>query len=133
MPDILRLNNMMTEHAIHSRKRLLIPVARAELLEGHTCFIETDMFAKREVAVVYLEGARDAHHTRVSLLHTDLCRAGHDRLTKGVLHSLKRSLRVDDEVARAYLLLSGGDVRAAYQQFSEDVKWERRGSGAPPG
>ena len=56
--DIKRLNNMMSEHGIHSRERILIPISsrRPELLSNSTCYIELDAYAKREVVVLYLDG-----------------------------------------------------------------------------
>lgn len=54
--DIKRLNNMMSDHGIYSRERLLIPISKPELLMNGTCYIELDTYAKREVAVLYLDG-----------------------------------------------------------------------------
>ena len=57
--DIKRLNNMMSDHGIYSRERLLIPVSKSEILINSTCYIELDTHAKREVAVLYLDGGPD--------------------------------------------------------------------------
>ncbi|GMG99720.1 hypothetical protein Nepgr_001560 [Nepenthes gracilis] len=54
--DIKRLNNMMSDHGIYSRSRLLVPISNPDLLTNATCHIELDTFAKREVAVLYPEG-----------------------------------------------------------------------------
>ncbi|GMY21559.1 F-box protein At1g55000 [Fagus crenata] len=54
--DIKRLNNMMSDHGIYSRKRLLIPISNPDILVNGTCYIELDPNAKREVAALYLEG-----------------------------------------------------------------------------
>ncbi|KAL4568236.1 hypothetical protein LXL04_023843 [Taraxacum kok-saghyz] len=50
--DIKRLNNMMSDHGIHSRDRLLIPVSSPTLLINGTCYIELEAHAKSEVAVL---------------------------------------------------------------------------------
>lgn len=46
----------MSDHGIYSRERLLIPISKPEMLTNSTCYIELDEHAKREVAVLYLEG-----------------------------------------------------------------------------
>ncbi|XP_066369590.1 F-box protein At1g55000-like [Miscanthus floridulus] len=46
--DIKRFNNMMSDHGIYSRERLLISISNPEILMGSTCYIEMDHNAKRE-------------------------------------------------------------------------------------
>ncbi|XP_048432788.1 F-box protein At1g55000-like [Pyrus x bretschneideri] len=117
--DIKRLNNMMSEHGIYSRERLLIPISNAEMLSEATCYVEVDNYAKREVAVLYLEGGPDpktigSSSSSCSVLQTK----------KRVVESLRRSLQVDDATVNYYLSISGGDPRAAISQFSQDLRWE---------
>ncbi|KAK9291950.1 hypothetical protein L1049_019902 [Liquidambar formosana] len=116
--DIKRLNNMMSDHGIYSRERLLIPISKPDLLIDGTCYIELDTYAKREVAVLYLEGGPDKKVSRL------LNRVTSDRGKRWVIDSLKRSMHVDDETARYYLSISNGDPRAALSEFSEDLRWE---------
>ncbi|PON59859.1 F-box domain LysM domain containing protein [Trema orientale] len=118
--DIKRLNNMMSEHGIYSRERLLIPVSDPNILVGGTCYVELDAHAKREVAVLYLDGAGPSQKTR-SLLQ----RRSSEQAKKRVIHSLKRSMQVDDGTAEYYFSISNGDPRAAFSEFSEDLRWER--------
>lgn len=118
--DIKRLNNMMSEHGVYSRERLLIPVSKPDLLINGTCYIELDAYAKREVAVVYLNGGPDR---KANCL---VNRVISDRGKRRVLDSLRRSMQVDDETAQYYLSLSDGDPRAALMEFSEDLRWERQ-------
>lgn len=118
--DIKRLNNMMSEHGIYSRERLLIPVCNPEVLVDSTCYIEVDAHAKREVAVLYLEGGPDRN------LSSLLNRLTTERGKRRVIESLKRSMHVDDGTAQYYLSLSNGDPRAALTQFSDDLHWERQ-------
>ncbi|XP_071729804.1 F-box protein At1g55000 [Rutidosis leptorrhynchoides] len=118
--DIKRLNNMMSDHGIHSRDRLLIPVSKPDILIDGTCYIELDAHAKREVAVLYLEGAPDSVVTKMLNSVTS------ERGKKRILDSLKRSMHVDDGTAQYYLSLSNGDPRAALTEFSEDITWERQ-------
>lgn len=54
--EIRNLNSMSSDHDIHRRKRLLIPVLKPHLLVGKTCYIEFDEHAQCELAVVYLCG-----------------------------------------------------------------------------
>lgn len=120
--DIKRLNNMMSDHGIYSRERLLIPISSPELLIDGTCYIEFDTYAKREAAVLYLEGAPEKKPScllnRVTSVH------GRRR----IISSLRRSMQVDDETAQYYLSISNGNPRAALSEFSADLEWERQGA-----
>ncbi|KAG1342268.1 F-box protein [Cocos nucifera] len=118
--DIKRLNNMMSDHGIYSRERLLVPISKPELLHNSTCYIELDVHAKREVAVLYLEGGPDQ---KAGYLGN---RAITDGARRKILDSVKRSMQVDDGTAEYYLSVSDGDPRAAMLQFSEDLRWEQR-------
>ncbi|XP_020674704.1 F-box protein At1g55000-like [Dendrobium catenatum] len=117
--DIKRLNNMMSDHGIYSRERLLIPISNPELLQDSICYIELDGHAKREVAVLYLEGGPNGKSTPISGFITE-------RSRKKILDSMKRSMHVDDETAAYYLSISNNNPRAAFLQFSEDLGWEQR-------
>lgn len=114
--DIKRLNNMMSDHGIYSRERLLIPVSKPEILIDGTCYIELDVYAKREVTVLYLEGAPQG---KVSYLAKKMTETGKKR----ILESMRRSMQVD--AAEYYLSISNGDPRAAFSEFSEDLRWEQ--------
>ncbi|KAG6469090.1 hypothetical protein ZIOFF_073788 [Zingiber officinale] len=118
---IKRLNNMMSDHGIHSRERLLIPVVKPELLLNSTCYIEFDEQAKREVAVLYLEGGPDEKTNNLTNRA-----AFTERGKRKILNSLRRSMQVDVETAEFYLSFSNGDPRAAMMHFSEDLRWERQ-------
>ncbi|GMI88786.1 hypothetical protein like AT1G55000 [Hibiscus trionum] len=118
--DIKRLNNMMSDHGIYSRERLLIPVSNPDILINGTCYIEMDTYAKREVAVLYLDGKPEGKPG------TLLNRVTSDRGKRRVIDSLKRSMQVDDGTAQYYLSISDGDPRAALSQLSSDLRWERQ-------
>ncbi|OVA05473.1 F-box domain [Macleaya cordata] len=117
---IKRLNNMMSDHGIHSRERLLIPVSKPELLLNGTCYIELDVYAKREVAVLYLEGGPDGNLN--CLNRTSSSTRGKRR----IIDSMRRSMQVDDGTAEYYWSISNGDPRAAFSEFSEDLRWEHQ-------
>lgn len=117
--NIKRLNNMISDHGIYSRERLLIPVSNPDLLIDGTCYIELDAYAKREVAVLYLEGAPDRK------LNSNLNRVTSEQGKKKIVNTLRRSMQVDDETAEYYYSLSNGDPRAALMEFSQDIRWER--------
>ncbi|KAM0937625.1 putative F-box domain, LysM domain, F-box-like domain superfamily, LysM domain superfamily protein [Dioscorea sansibarensis] len=121
--DIRRLNNMMSDHGIHSRDRLLIPISKPDLLLDTTCFIELDAYAKREAAVLYLEGGPDGKGGYLG-------RAITERGKQRILDSVKRSMQVDEGTAEYYLSISNGDPRAAILQFSEDLSWEQQRTSA---
>lgn len=117
--DIKRLNNMMSDHGIHSRERLLIPISNPDILTNRTCFIELDVYAKREVAVLYPNDVPDRRTTYVSN------RISSEESNKKVVESLKRSMQVDNETAQYYWSVANGDPRAAFAEFSADLKWDR--------
>ncbi|KAJ0982303.1 hypothetical protein J5N97_010558 [Dioscorea zingiberensis] len=117
--DIKRLNNMISDHGIYSRDRLLIPISKPDLLLDTTCYIELDAHARREVAVLYLEGGPDG---KVAYLDRAITERGKRR----ILDSVKRSMQVDEGTAEYYLSISDGDPRAAILQFSEDLSWEHQ-------
>ncbi|KAL8130492.1 hypothetical protein V2J09_019647 [Rumex salicifolius] len=123
--EIRRLNNMMSDHGIYSRDRILIPVDNPETLVGRTCYIELDKHAKREVAVLYLDGCPDSRNS-VSLADSGSKAASSEQGRRRVIESLSRSMHVDDETALYYLSISNGNPRAALSEFSEDVNWERQ-------
>lgn len=120
--DIKRLNNMMSEHGIYSRERLLIPISDPNVLIGRTCYVELDAYARREVAVLYLDGAGPNRKAESASL---LQRTTSLQARKRVIHSLRRSMQVDDGTAEYYLSISNGDPRAAFSEFSGDLRWER--------
>ena len=117
--EIKALNNMMSDHGIYSRERLLIPIINPNLLINETCYIELDTYAKREVAVLYPEGKPDE-----KLMSKG---SSSDHGKKRVIDSLKRSMQVDDGTAQYYWSISNGDPRAALTEFSSDLRWERDG------
>lgn len=118
--DIKRLNNMMSDHGIYSRERLLIPISNPEILINATCYIEMDIYAKREVAVLYPNGGPD-RNTKFLINGVSS-----DQAKKRVIESLKRSMHIDDGTAQYYFSISNGDPRAAISEFSEDLRWERQ-------
>ena len=53
--DIRRLNNMMSDHGVHTRPRLLVPIPfsqRPSLLPGRPFSVHVDPYARREVVLV---------------------------------------------------------------------------------
>ncbi|KAK7277934.1 hypothetical protein RJT34_22954 [Clitoria ternatea] len=118
--DIKRLNNMMSDHGIYSRERLLIPISSPDVLVNRTCFIELDVHAKREVAVLYTGDVPDKRTAYTSN------RVSSEQSNKKVVESLKRSMHVDDETAQYYWSIANGDPRAAFAEFSADLKWDRQ-------
>lgn len=121
--DIKRFNNMMSDHGIYSRERLLIPISNPEILMGSTCYIEMDHNAKREVAIFYPEGRPGGKTESVASI------VAAERRSKRILESVRRSLHVDDGTAAYYLSVTEGDPRAAMMEYSEDLRWEQQRAG----
>jgi hypothetical protein len=121
--DVRRFNNMISDHGIYSRDRLLIPISNPEILLGSTCYIEMDHNAKREVAVSYPEGCpgRKAESSARTV--------STEKRSQRILESVRRSMRVDDGTALYYLSISEGDPRAAMIEFSEDLRWDQQRAG----
>ncbi|KAH9301865.1 hypothetical protein KI387_013448 [Taxus chinensis] len=116
--DIRRLNNMMSDHGIYSRERLLIPVSKPDILMGGRCYIERDIYARREVAVLYLDGAPDGKASYIA-------NTSPEKSNRRLLDSIRRSLQTDDGTAEYYLSISNGNLRTAFAQFSQDLSWEQ--------
>jgi len=119
--DIKRLNNMMGDHGIYSRDRLLIPISNPSILANTICYIEVEKYAKREVAVLYLEGGPKREEPGTNRL-SNLSELGKRRL----VDSLRRSMQVEDGTALYYLAIAEGDPRSALSEFSADLSWERQ-------
>lgn len=98
----------------------MIPISNPDILFNRTCFIELDAYAKREVAVLYPDDVPDRRTTYVSN------RIFSEESNKKVVDSLKRSMQVDNETAQYYWSLANGDPRAAFAEFSADLKWDRQ-------
>ncbi|EAZ28258.1 hypothetical protein OsJ_12230 [Oryza sativa Japonica Group] len=121
--DIKRFNNMMSDHGIYLRERLLIPISNPEILQGSTCYIEMDYNARREVAVFYPQGRPSGK------AESSTNTAAAERRSRRILESVKRSLHTDDRTAAYYLSVTDGDPRAAMMEYSEDLRWERQQTG----
>lgn len=121
--DIKRFNNMMSDHGIYSRERLLIPISNPKILLGSTCYIEMDHNAKREVAIFYPEGRPGGKTESAANIFSA------ERRSKRILDSVRRSLHVDDGTAAYYLSVTEGDPRAAMMEYSEDLRWEKQRTG----
>lgn len=83
-----------------------------------------DAIAQREVAVLYLDGLPMTHQLYGKMTNEQQGMSS-VQVKKRVLHSLSRSMMVDDETAQYYLTISNGDPRAALTEFAEDIRWER--------
>eukprot|EP00850_Spirogloea_muscicola_P022851 SM000315S11888 [mRNA] locus=s315:108481:110034:+ [translate_table: standard] len=121
LTDIRRLNSMISDHGIHSRERLLIPVSDAADLDGREAFVELDQDARREVAVLYPDDGGEEASAAAARARAK----AEQRLRAKLVATLRKSLGVDDGTAAYYLALSGGSVKGAYADFLEDLQWER--------
>ncbi|GAQ88408.1 LysM domain containing protein [Klebsormidium nitens] len=126
---VKRQNNIISEHSIHVRERLLIPVPDAKFLEGKDCFVETDNYSRREVAVLYVRGSPRGQES----LQTEAAEGGKnagalarskERFREKMVQTLRKGIKVDDATARYYLAQSGWDLRGAYAAFQVDTAWE---------
>ena len=117
---------MISDHGIHSRDRILIPVSQPEFVQGKTCYIEVDPYAKREVAVLYLD---EDSPKKPSSFNRSKSKNEEKLIRRELLESMKRCLNTDDDATvRYYLSLADGDMKKAYCQYNEDLRWERSGA-----
>ncbi|EFJ34861.1 hypothetical protein SELMODRAFT_166787 [Selaginella moellendorffii] len=114
--EIRRLNNMLSDHGIRARDRLLIPVTSPCALRGKVCFIEMDLHSRREMAVIYPDGLGPLHDPKVAA----------SSLKSTVFRSMKTSMRLDSETAQYYLALAGGNFKQALAELKGDLDWEER-------
>lgn len=128
---VKRQNNIISEHSIHVRERLLIPVPDAKFLEGKDCFVETDNYSRREVAVLCVGGSPGGQDPLQAGAPDDGKMAGalahsKERFREKMVQTLRKGIKVDDATARYYLAQSGWDLRGAYAAFQVDAAWENQ-------
>uniref|UniRef100_A0A2N9EJT4 Uncharacterized protein n=1 Tax=Fagus sylvatica TaxID=28930 RepID=A0A2N9EJT4_FAGSY len=93
----------------------VVNIGTQDFIEGRL-----DPNAKREVAVLYLEGGPIGKSSHLLNGMTTI------QGKRKVLDSLKKSMQVDDGTAQYYLSISNGNPRVSLSEFSEDLKWERQ-------
>uniref|UniRef100_A0A383VBY3 F-box domain-containing protein n=1 Tax=Tetradesmus obliquus TaxID=3088 RepID=A0A383VBY3_TETOB len=143
VPGLKRVNNLMTEHSLHSRTHLFIPVASREQLQGQLVSFAFCPLSKRQFAVLRGglhqqqqqgtgAGAEEEHQLHVHSQGQG--GAGQSSFKLEALEAklcqlLGRSLHVDADTAKFYLGEAGGDIKAAMEAFAQDLAWE----GTTPG
>eukprot|EP00877_Chromochloris_zofingiensis_P003472 jgi/Chrzof1/13125/Cz07g20230.t1 len=123
---IKRVNNLMSDHSLHSRQHLYIPVANRCELEDQTVTFQHCPLAARDFAVLtgqpvqqHAEGKPVSHNMRLQI----------DALRAKLSLWLGRSLHIDEATAKYYLEDANGDVKAAMTAFEKDLDWESRTAG----
>eukprot|EP00879_Flechtneria_rotunda_P004941 GHRR01005215.1.p1 GENE.GHRR01005215.1~~GHRR01005215.1.p1 ORF type:complete len:254 (+),score=72.86 GHRR01005215.1:157-918(+) len=136
LPMLKRVNNLMTDHSLHSRTHLFIPVANKQDLVGQVvrfCFCP---LSARDFAVL-----QDLPHGQQQLSNADRqqqqqqqrqgpCGIKWDQAYKvealqaKLCQMLGRSLYIDDATAKFYLEDANGDMKAAMEAFAQDLAWE---------
>ncbi|KIZ07719.1 F-box protein [Monoraphidium neglectum] len=120
---IKRINNMISDHSLHSRIFVHVPVAFADDLVGRAVQVRYCQAAKRDVAVLLEDGDAccssdwEAYCGREAELQAEQLREKMSKL-------LGRSMRVDKETALFYIDEAGGDLKRAMSSASKDASWE---------
>eukprot|EP00898_Chlorokybus_atmophyticus_P004137 jgi/Chlat1/4724/Chrsp30S00370 len=128
--EVKRHNMLMSDHALHSRARVLIPVRHANDIAGKVCSIELDPHSRREFALLsdsikHVGNTLDGDDDERELSEEERQHARRELMDK-LRDTLVKSLRVESAVADYYLQNNNGDLRAAYAEYLRDKEWERQ-------
>ncbi|KAF8058099.1 F-box protein [Scenedesmus sp. PABB004] len=137
--SIKRANNLMSDHSLHSRTHIFIPVTGREQLQDQVVSFAWCPLSKREFAVLpsgaATPAAAGAAATPASAHHAP-APAGEggaafklEADAEKLCALLGRSLRVDAATASYYLHEAGGDVKAAMAAAAHDLAWEATTAG----
>ncbi|KAI8466126.1 MAG: hypothetical protein J3K34DRAFT_434807 [Monoraphidium minutum] len=122
---------MISDHSLHSRLAVHVPVASAEQLSDSRVQIRYCPAAKRDVAVL-LEPGEEDEGTGLDWA-AGRCggeaEAQAEQLRAKMGQLLGRSLRVDRETALFYIDCAGGDVKRAVAEAERDAAWEEGTAG----
>lgn len=126
--EIRNLNNMSSDHDIHRRKRLLIPVIKPQFLAGKTCYVEFDEHAKCELAVLYVRGeqssSKDAQNSEMHMVGRSFI-SGESRVAEiDILHHANSSAGTSSEHTNAIpdvaaeIIAARGAVEGSLDRFN---------------
>eukprot|EP01024_Parvocaulis_polyphysoides_P019489 TRINITY_DN1885_c0_g3_i1.p1 TRINITY_DN1885_c0_g3~~TRINITY_DN1885_c0_g3_i1.p1 ORF type:complete len:225 (-),score=10.47 TRINITY_DN1885_c0_g3_i1:294-968(-) len=117
---LCQLNNMTSQHSIHSRQYLYVPVTNTQDILGKVATIEYCPICCRELIVLESDGnftdnATDKKGFNIKGL-----------AERKLITLLGRCKRIDENVAAYYLSQSQGDLRRAMQMYEEDARYDPR-------
>ncbi|KAG2494445.1 hypothetical protein HYH03_007497 [Edaphochlamys debaryana] len=136
---IKRLNNLISDHSLHSRTAVFLPVGSAAELTGAQAAFEYCGIACRELLVLLSpeELEQRAARQRAAQRAEGGCAEGEGEggaggglskaqaaLRAKLVALLARSLRLEPGAARFYLEEAGWCARQAVELFEQDVRWE---------
>ncbi|KAG2451221.1 hypothetical protein HYH02_003828 [Chlamydomonas schloesseri] len=143
---IKRLNNIISDHSLHSRTAVYIPVPNAACLAGAHALFEYCRNACRELLVLVGEGeaaaAREAAKAAATAggageggeaeaeASSSRAQEAASRLRDKLVALLGRSLHVDEQTARYYLSEAGWCPKKAMAMCEQDLAWESRTPGS---
>lgn len=143
--DVKRVNQLMSEHSLHSRHCVYVPVGSREQVAGRLVRFHFDPTAARDFAVLCSQqqqqpGATPGQRANEEQRDGDddgelqqlqgprssgwRSRAKVDAMQVKLCQALGRSLRVDNATAQFYLADHGGDIKAAMEACAQDLAWE---------
>ncbi|GIL55094.1 hypothetical protein Vafri_10711 [Volvox africanus] len=133
---IMRLNNLISYHSLHSRENVFLPVASAsELAGGHVLF-HYCRIACRELLVLLNDA--EAQTARAAIIDAEgrgivggsgLRKVEEEALKGKLVALLCRSRQLDQATARFYLAETGWCLKKALALYEQDLQWECRSPG----
>ncbi|KAG2435804.1 hypothetical protein HXX76_007000 [Chlamydomonas incerta] len=142
---IKRLNNLISDHSLHSRTAVYIPVPNAACLAGAHVLFEYCRNACRELLVLVGEGEAAAAREAAKAAATAGGGAAEgeaesegsssrvqeaSKLRDKLVALLGRSLHVDEHTARYYLSEVGWCPKKAIALCEQDLSWESHAPGS---
>lgn len=131
---IKRLNNIMSDHSLHSRTEVYVPVSETSELAGANVQASYCRIACRDLFV--LLSTDEAQPAQAKLEQSERTeeqvtksRVQADALRDKLVGALSRSHHLDDATARYYLAEAAWCLKAAMQLCEQDLAWEVRNGG----
>ncbi|GIL82764.1 hypothetical protein Vretifemale_11689, partial [Volvox reticuliferus] len=134
---IMRLNNLISYHSLHSREDVFLPVASASEVAGCYVLFHYCRIARRELLVLLNEA--EAQTARTTMLDAEagaggvggsrLRKAEEEALQGKLVALLCRSRQLDQATAKFYLAEAGWCLKKALALYEQDLQWECRAPG----
>ncbi|GLC41567.1 hypothetical protein PLESTB_000701200 [Pleodorina starrii] len=136
---IMRLNNLITHHSLHSREAVFLPVSSPSEVAGSHALFEYCRIACREFLVLLSGAEAEAARKAEAQLHgadggqegsgggggDGGRRTGQEEALQGKLVALLgRSRQLDEATARFYLIDAGWCLKKALELYEQDLRWE---------
>lgn len=123
-------NNLFNEQSLHCRSKIYIPIQDECQLIDKEVSVEKEEQLKRYLLLVAeptTTGAQPSHQDERHLLPCPI--ADSEESLKLLAETMQRSLRIDLNTCRYYLLNNGRNLARAIVECQEDADWEATNTG----